>query len=29
VLLIQALGGGWSVSDLPAGNSIAGNEGKR
>jgi len=29
VLLIQALGGGWSVSDLPAGNSLAGNEGKR
>ncbi len=29
VLLIKALGGGWSVSDLPTGDSLAGNEGKR
>ena len=29
VLLIQALGGGWSVSDLPAGDSLSRHEGKR
>jgi len=29
VLLIKALGGGWSVSDLPTGDSLAENEGQR